>query len=326
MHALSGAIKKYDWGDVEFIPRLLGLPVTGEPVAEVWFGTHPAGPALLSDTGEDLRSLTGELSYMVKYLSAARPLSLQVHPSLAQAREGFSRESADGVALDDPQRTYRDTSDKPEIVIALSPFFALCGFHDPSSSVGWFRAMGWHTLAECLETRGIEGYVVEALTGSTLAVPDNLPAWAANLRDAYPGDPAVLVALSMHWVELAPGECLTLTAGTLHAYLQGNAVEVMNGSDNVVRAGFTSKHMDRNELLRITDFTPCPPPTRRPIEGVYPSIGDFTVAVYDAPAHITANADTIVVTTTGLAFLLQAGESYTLANGTAYATTSGTQN
>jgi len=111
----------------------------------------------------------------------------------------------------------------------------------------------------------------------------------------------------------------------LHAYLQGNAVEVMNGSDNVVRAGFTSKHLDRNELLRITDFTSCASPVKRPINGAYPSIGNFTVAVHDAPAHITADSDTIVVTTTGLAFLLRAGESYALADGTAYATTSGTR-
>ncbi len=64
---------------------------------------------------------------------------------------------------------------------------------------------------------------------------------------------------------------------------------------------------------------------KRPINGAYPSIGNFTVAVHDAPAHITADSDTIVVTTTGLAFLLRAGESYALADGTAYATTSGTR-
>lgn len=321
MRALVGSVKNYDWGDTEFIPRLLGLPVTGTPVAEVWYGTHPAGPAVLADTGEDLRSITGELPFMVKYLAAARPLSLQVHPSRDEARTGFARENAAGIALDDPRRTYRDDSDKPEILIALTPFFALCGFHDPAESAAWFRAMGWNDLADFLDAHGIVGYVKEALSGTALSVPGNLPAWAAELHRLHPQDPAVLVALLMHWVELAPGECLSLTAGTLHAYLSGNAVEVMNGSDNVVRAGFTTKHQDRDELLRITDFAPCGFPVRRAVDGTYPSAGDFAVRVHHAPATVTTDADAIVVTDTGTALLLRAAESWDLAVGTAYVAT-----
>ena len=324
MRALTGAVKHYDWGDAEFIPRLLGLPLTGEPVAEVWFGTHPGGPAVFADTGEELRTVTGDLPFMVKYLAAARPLSLQVHPSREEARAGYARENTAGIPLDDPRRTYRDDSDKPEILIALTPFFALCGFHDPAASAGWFRAMGWDALADFLDAHGIEGYVTEALTGTALSVPGNLPGWAAELRRLHPHDPAVLVALLMHWVELAPGECLSLTAGTLHAYLSGSAVEVMNGSDNVVRAGFTSKHQDRDELLRITDFSPCASPVRRAVNGAYPSAGEFSVHVHHAPATVEAATDTILVTDTGTAVLLRAGESYDLAAGTAYAATAGT--
>ena len=323
MRALTGAVKHYDWGDTEFIPHLLGLPVTGEPVAEVWYGTHHAGPAVFADTGDELRSITGDLPFMVKYLSAARPLSLQVHPSREQAREGFARENAAGIALDSPRRTYRDDSDKPEILIALTPFFALCGFHDQAASAGWFRAMGWHQLADFLDAHGIASFVKEALTGTSLSVPGNLPAWVEELHRLHPNDPAVLVALLMHWVELAPGECLSLTAGTLHAYLSGNAVEVMNGSDNVVRAGFTTKHMDRDELLRVTDFTPCASPIRRADNGAYPSAGDFAVRAHHSPGTVTADADTIVLTDTGSAFLLRAGESYALESGTAYAATAG---
>ena len=323
MRALTGAVKHYDWGDTEYIPHLLGLPVTGEPVAEVWYGTHHGGPAVFTDSGAELRSITGDLPFMVKYLSAARPLSLQVHPSREQAREGFARENAAGIALDDPRRIYRDDSDKPEILIALTPFFALCGFHDRAASVGWFRAMGWQQLADFLEAHGIEAFVKEALTGTSLSVPVNLPAWAKDLHRQHPNDPAVLVALLMHWVELAPGECLSLTAGTLHAYLSGNAVEVMNGSDNVVRAGFTSKHMDRDELLRITDFSSCDSPIRRADNGAYPTAGDFTVRAHHSPTTVTADVDTIVLTDSGAAFLIRAGESYALESGTAYAATAG---
>lgn len=317
------ALKNYDWGDTSFIPRLLGLTPTDAPVAEAWFGTHPAGEAV-TDDGTALSTLTGQLPFMVKYIAAAKPLSLQVHPSLAQAREGFARENAAGLAVGDPSRNYRDESDKPELLVALTPFTALCGFHDPSASAGWFRARGWVHLADALDRLGIAGFVREALVGSSLAAPDDLPPWAAALREAHPHDPAILVALLMHWVELSPGECLALEAGVLHAYLSGSAVEVMNGSDNVVRAGFTTKHCDRDELLRITSFAPSANPVRRPESGVYPSTGSYHVVAHPEGSVIRASETTIVVTTTGAAHVLRGGETLAVDAGTAYAATAGT--
>jgi len=317
------ALKNYDWGDTAFIPALLGLTPTGEPVAEAWFGTHPSGEAV-TDDGTALSSITGRLPFMVKFIAAAKPLSLQVHPSLEQARAGWARENTAGLPVDDPRRNYRDDSDKPELLIALTPFSALCGFHDPTATAGWFRARGWTALGEALERLGIEGFVREALAGTSLAVPDNLPPWAASLHEAHPGDPGVLVALLMHWVELAPGECLALEAGVLHAYLSGCAVEVMNGSDNVVRAGFTTKHCDRDELLRITSFTATPNPVRRPESGVYPSTGSYRVVAHPEGSTIRANETTIVVTTAGASHVLRTGDSLTVAAGTAYASTAGT--
>lgn len=317
------ALKHYDWGDTSFIPGLLGLASTGEPVAEAWFGTHPSGEAATED-GTALSVIAGPLPFMVKFIAAAKPLSLQVHPSLAQARAGYARENAAGLAPDDPSRNYRDDSDKPELLVALTPFSALCGFHDPSATAGWFRALGWQQLADALEQLGVEGFVREALSGSSLSVPDNLPPWAAALREAHPHDPAVLVALLMHWVELSPGECLALEAGVLHAYLSGCAVEVMNGSDNVVRAGFTTKHCDRDELLSITTFEASPNPVRRPESGVYPSTGSYRLAAHPAGSTIRATETTIVVTTTGAAHVLRAGETLVVDAGTAYAATAGT--
>lgn len=324
MTRIRPALKNYDWGDTSFIPRLLGLAPTGEPVAEAWFGTHPAGEAV-TDDGTPLSAITGRLPFMVKFIAAAKPLSLQVHPSLEQAREGWARENAAGLSGDDPRRNYRDDSDKPELLVALTPFSALCGFHDPTATAGWFRARGWTNIADTLERLGLEGFVREALSGTSLTVPDDLPPWAAALRDAHPGDPAVLVALLMHWVELAPGECLALDAGVLHAYLSGCAVEVMNGSDNVVRAGFTTKHCDRDELLRITSFEASPNPIRRAESGVYPSTGSYRVVVHPEGSTIRATETMIVVTTAGASHVLRAGESLTVTTGTAYAATAGTQ-
>ena len=324
MTRIVPALKNYDWGDGTFIPQLLGLSVSSSPVAEAWFGTHPAGEATLAD-GSPLSRVTGPLPFMVKFIAAAKPLSLQVHPSLDQARDGWQRENTAGIAVDDPRRNYRDDSDKPELLIALTPFHALCGFHDPAATAGWFRAMDWHDLAEVLERDGIEGYVRAALIDHSLSVPINLPPWASHLRAMHPDDPAILVALLMHWVELAPGECLALEAGVLHAYLSGNAVEVMNGSDNVIRAGFTTKHCDRDELLRITNFESTSSPIRRAENGVYPSTGSYLVVAHDAGDTITATETTIVVGTDGTCEVLMSGDSLRVTTGTAFAATAGTR-
>lgn len=326
MHRVHGVVKHYDWGDTRFLPELLGETPNNKPWAEVWFGTYGDGHASLQGSGEPLASVTGELRYMVKFLSAAKPLSLQVHPSKDQAVAGFARENAAGIPLTAPERIYRDESDKPELLIALSSFTALCGFHSASSTVGWFRAMKWDSLADFLESHGIKAFVIEALTGSDIQIPDFLPPWAQKLSECYPGDRALLVALLMHHVELAPGECLLLEAGTLHAYLQGNAVEVMNDSNNVVRAGFTTKHIDPNEVLRIASFESSPTPVRRP-EFIdrssvrYPSAGAFSVEMLQSPASVEALPQPQLVVCAegasdglhqGEVVLLQSGESLNL--------------
>ena len=56
-------------------------------------------------------------------------------------------------------------------------------------------------------------------------------------------------------VVLAAGEAMYLPAGHLHSYLRGTGVEISANSDNVLRGGLTSKHMDVPELLRILNFS-----------------------------------------------------------------------
>ena len=294
MQLVGGVHKHYDWGNHHFLYEFVGAPLANEPLAEIWFGTHPDGHASLAATQETLASATGPLPFMVKFLSASSPLSLQVHPTAEQARAGFEREEKAGIPTSSPQRIYRDSSDKPELLIALTPFTALCGFHDAASSVGWFRAMQWSDLANYLEQHGIEAFAREALEGNALRIPEQLPPWANDLRVAYPNDPALLIALLMHRVELATGECLLLEAGTLHAYLNGSAIEVMNTSDNVVRGGFTHKHVDTEELLAITHWEPSATPVRRatnalPHTSTYPTTGAFQVHSVVAPATVPAS-------------------------------------
>jgi len=276
MHRLVGTVRKYDWGDTSFIPSLLNETPDGTPCAEMWFGTHHIAPSLAeTPTGNvALRDVVGDLDILVKILAAAGPLSLQTHPTREQAQIGFAAENARGVALDSPLRTYRDTADKPELIIAFTPFHALCGFAPIDTSVVLLRAMEWHREAEYLERHGIHAYLEWAYANDLTVSFDNAPEWLAELAQLYPNDHSLRVAPLLHYVELAPGEALSLPAGNLHAYLFGAGLEVMTSSDNVVRAGFTSKHVDIPELIRIVDTRPLDEPVVRPVidgnVGTYP--------------------------------------------------------
>lgn len=268
MHLLHGAIQHYDWGDEGFIPGMLGLEADGRPWAEVWFGTHPMGPARLADSDAPLAEITGELPMMVKVLAASRPLSLQTHPTREQARAGFAREEEAGIAVDDPRRTYRDRSDKPELLVALTPFEALCGFAPLRRSLELLEDVGMVHEARTLESEGIAGYLFSALTRRSVPVieREKCPGWLARLADLHPTDPALRVAPLLNHVVLEPGEAVSLPAGNLHAYLSGAGLEVMSASDNVVRAGFTSKHTDIAELVRVVDVEVLSDPVVRPVQ------------------------------------------------------------
>lgn len=269
MHLLRGTVQHYDWGDADFIPGLIGAAPDGSPWAEIWFGTHPGGPSLVETASGEvpLADITGELDVLVKVLAAARPLSLQTHPTRQQARAGFAREDEDGIDLDDPRRIYRDRGDKPELLVALTRFEALCGFAPVAASVEILERLGMVHEARTLLSEGIGGYLGAALTQRSVPLieRDTCPGWLARLVDLHPTDPALRVAPLLNHVVLEPGEAISLPAGNLHAYLSGAGVEVMAASDNVVRAGFTSKHTDVRELLRIVDIAELAEPVVRPV-------------------------------------------------------------
>lgn len=278
MHRLIGSIQKYDWGDTSFLPSLLQTPPDGQPWAELWFGTHHMAPSHIeTSTGiVPLSTITGDLDILVKILAASQPLSLQTHPTRAQAEAGFTAEDARGVPLDSPLRTYRDTADKPELIVALTPFHALCGFAPVDTSVALLHAMEWQREADYLKQHGIRAYLEWVYANDVTVSFDGAPQWLTQLAQQYPDDHSLRVAPLLHYVELAPGEALSLPAGNLHAYLQGAGLEVMTSSDNVVRAGFTRKHVDIPELLHIVDARPLDEPVVRPII-------DGNVGTYQCP-------------------------------------------
>lgn len=278
---------------------LEGRRPTGQPEAELWFGDHPGGPAVVPD-GRTLDAwlaaegaVTGapeRLPYLLKLLAAASPLSIQVHPTKQQALEGFAREEAARVPRDAPHRVYSDDNHKPEVIVALSETFtALAGLRDLDDTRRLVASLGEPArgLAERLShpdaatalrgtlewlLRGEAGDDIVAIVGAARAAATRAEtaefageyALAGRLDDDYPADPGIVVALLMNLVTLHRGEALFVPAGVLHAYVEGLGVEVMAASDNVLRGGLTPKHVDVDELLRIVRPEAGPPPRLHP--------------------------------------------------------------
>lgn len=226
------------------------------------------------------------LPFLLKILAAESPLSIQAHPTLEQARHGFARENEAGIPLDSSIRNYRDDQHKPEIIVALTEFSALCGFRPSASrnrivqhleSVGVAQASALRercrdvasALAWLLNREeGVDELVRDVSTISLDNVTDDevadALAVARRLASYYPGDPGIVVSLLLNHRILQPGEALYLPAGNIHAYLHGVGIEVMAASDNVLRGGLTSKHVDVPELLSVLDFREIAIPTLVP--------------------------------------------------------------
>jgi mannose-6-phosphate isomerase len=147
MDRLTNTVRPYAWGSTTAIPEFLGTPPTGEPQAELWMGAHPGAPSTVGRAGgeralteiiaadperelgaETVRAFGPRLPFLLKLLAAASPLSLQVHPDLGQARQGFADEESRGVPVTAPERNYKDANHKPELICALTDFDGLCGF------------------------------------------------------------------------------------------------------------------------------------------------------------------------------------------------------
>ena len=309
--ALDGAIRDYAWGSTTAVQRLLGLPVDGSPIAELWFGAHPDDPAHCPEHETKLDELIAadpagmlgadtvarfgpQLPFLVKLLAAESPLSIQVHPDLAQARAGYAAEDAAGIARDAPHRNYRDPNHKPELLCALTEFDALCGFRPVAGTLRLLDALAVPELdgvRSLLSTDGLRAAFTHLLTADdpaplVAAVVAAAPRLAAEWADArraveltarhYPADVGVVLTLLLNAVRLRPGQAIFLGAGNVHAYLHGTGVEVMANSDNVLRCGLTPKHVDVEELLRVTDFAEMAEPRvdDAPERGVFSGLVD----------------------------------------------------
>ena len=321
---LEPIVQPYAWGSRTVLAELQGRQAPAEgPEAELWMGAHPSAPSGLGRDGvrttldaviaadpagelgaECAALFGGRLPFLLKVLAADKALSIQVHPSRAQAEAGFREETELGLRPGDKARNYVDDWPKPEILCALTRFEVLAGMRTAPDAAELLRELGVGELepvaadlaaAEVPEALAAAlGRVLSwpaesraALIASVVAACDRLgatgsryaPACRAIVRlDAeHPGDLGIVAALLLRHAVLQPAEAVFLPAGGLHSYLHGIGVELLANSDNVVRAGLTGKHIDVPELLKLTDPTvPVPVIEPRPLgDGVF---------VYDSPA------------------------------------------
>lgn len=287
MFELVSSIQPYAWGMPGAISTLFDWEQTSQPEAELWLGAHPANPshtadgrplhAVLSAQPDLLGESHTELPYLLKVLAAGAPLSIQVHPSRAQASAGFARENAQGLPANHPTRNYQDAHDKPEMLVALTTMEALAGFAPPALS----HARLTDLASEELHAQALFGRLLRALDAQDLAAAMGLLLSgkpevvafvgalqrAATARPAlrlaglityvsshFPNDPGLGVVTLLNHVHLQPGEAIFVDAGIVHSYLRGIGIEIQAPSNNVLRGGLTPKHVDRTELQAIMRF------------------------------------------------------------------------
>ncbi|WP_211215176.1 mannose-6-phosphate isomerase, class I [Nesterenkonia alba] len=363
-------VRDYAWGSTTAFTELFGWAPSAAPRAEIWMGAHPAAPSrvqVVSASDPELGSAAGmppsiplpellaehpqllgdaqgygQLPFLTKILAVAKPLSIQAHPTPAQAEAGYAAENDAGIPLTAPHRNYGDPHHKPEAIVAVTNFTALCGFrpHQQAAedlrdlatclgqphkgfvdSVTEYVARGdYRTAVEYTLTTAAD-QACQAADAATDLTPEGLGCadTVRRITSAFRGDPGLFVALMLNRVDLSPAEALYLPAGNLHAYLSGVGIEVMANSDNVLRGGLTGKHIDVAELLRIVetrvlDLPYCQP--RIPVEGRWlyqPPVAEFQLERLQFPAfcgvyRLNRSSASILVCTAGEAMLLGQGE------------------
>ena len=293
---LENTIQEYEWGSYTAIANLLGKKAPSDvPQAELWMGAHPRASSmviyegsvislqeLISKYPEDIlgksiaEKFNNKLPYLFKVLAAAKPLSIQAHPNLVQAKEGFKRENDLNILKDAPNRNYKDDNHKPECICALTTFWAMNGFRNISDILSFMEKICPNSLGKELEelkkydNYGLKQFFKFLMTmdkkGKKQVLSETINnarkyekldpvfEWIIKLSKEYPGDIGILSPALLNLICLKPGQAMFLFSGELHAYLDGLGIELMANSDNVLRGGLTPKHVDVPELLKVVNF------------------------------------------------------------------------
>jgi len=308
---IKGFVQHYAWGGYHFLPSILSIDNNErKPFAELWFGDHSGGTSPLISNHqkeENLRqfidlnptSLLGEKTYikdggrlpfLLKILDVHKMLSIQAHPSKEAAVKGFIDENNRQIPLNAPHRVFKDQNPKPEMMVALSPFWLLHGFLPAEKAAEQLDMVpSLKEFSSIFKTEGIKnGYqkwmelpqndidkILAPLRKSLLDKPDTSlqktspDFWAKKAfhdfsREDGHLDRGIFSIYVMNIVHLQPGEAIFQDSGLLHAYLEGSNIELMVNSDNVFRGGLTDKYMDIPLLLDHLDFNPTLPNILKP--------------------------------------------------------------
>ncbi len=294
---MKNTVQEYVWGSYTAIAELLGdVSPAKTTQAELWMGAHPKAPSMVKCDGNWISLLElieknpnhilgkkvaekfdNSLPYLFKVLAAAKPLSIQAHPSLNQAKQGFERENRQGIPIDAYNRNYKDDNHKPECICAMTLFRALNGFRKISAIVALMEKICPQGLKKELDTlrgqqspielkiffqslmtmnRERQKQIIAHAVSNAQKFTDDDPAykWMIDLHKEYPADIGVFSPILLNLICLEPGQAMFLPAGELHAYLDGVGIELMANSDNVLRGGLTQKYIDMPELLNVLNF------------------------------------------------------------------------
>jgi mannose-6-phosphate isomerase len=364
---MKNTVQEYAWGSFTAIAELLGATSPAKtPQAELWMGAHPKAPSMVKCDGNWISLLEliektpghilgkkvaekfdNRLPYLFKVLAAAKPLSIQAHPSKEQAKQGFERENRQGIPIDAYNRNYKDDNHKPECICAHTPFWALNGFRKISSIVDLMEKICPQGLKKQLDTlRGQQSpielkfffqtlmtmnhkqqtKVIAHAVSNAKKFTDDDPAykWMIDLHKEYPEDIGVFSPILLNLICLEPGQAMFLPAGELHAYLGGVGIELMANSDNVLRGGLTPKYIDISELLNVLNFEEravniLETKQINECEWVYESYAEeFILSIIDVKEGIIYNSSAhrsieILLCTDGKAKITDLGKNHELA-------------
>lgn len=283
---LGNEVRDYAWGSHTLIADRLAISSTDGPMAEIWFGTHPRSEAWVEPSRQSLSQLLGrDLRFMMKFLAADFPLSIQLHPNEQQAIAGFEAENAMNIEIDDDARTFRDHHAKREAIVAITDFDLLVGFAPVEvieqrlnrliSMVGAASTSLLKRYVALLQGqdghRALVGDILAGdhpseiqlgLLGEIAALPDlvdsdadGIFALLSDLATQFGSDRGLLLALTMKRFKLNAGEALMVETGVPHCYLHGLGIEIMTSSDNVLRGGLTAKHVSPADFMAMLDIS-----------------------------------------------------------------------
>lgn len=336
---LAGTVKHYDWGGYSFIPSLLKLSNDEKmPFAEYWLGVHPQADCKVlppdgsvhmlrdyfttsspSSMGNYVAKHFDTLPYLLKALDVQEMLSIQVHPSKADAERDYAEEVQEGIPIDSPQRNYKDENHKPELMVAMGDFWLLHGFKPEEGIRNTLKTVPeLVSLLPVFEQSGYKGLYKKIMEMSQDKVNAQLQPlldriippykegklnrsqadyWAAKgaLAFSQPGriDRGIFSVYLFNLVELLRGEAIFQDAGVPHAYLEGQNVEIMASSDNVLRGGLTSKHIDVPELLKHVKCEATHPEILRGIKNGHELIYKTPAPDFELSSFALHNGDSI---------------------------------